>query len=177
VKSVRVGVSELAFRPLIHHSPTDALQGKFSLEYCVSAGLLDGRVGIETFTDERVRSPKVVDLIKRTTMVVDERVRHEKEWGTAVRVETMTGEVKEELVPLAIGKVGRWFSEDTLRTKFMDCASRMIPTSQAEHLFRALRTLPSLKDVASLEALMEAGQDRPGLVHAYERSTMKDALS
>ena len=175
VKSIRVGVSELAFRPLIHHSPTDALQGKFSLEYCVSAGLLEGRVGIDTFTTERVRSPKVVDLIQRTTMVVDERVRHEKEWGTAVRVETVSGDVKEELVPLAIGKVGRWFPEDTLRAKFMDCTSRAIPASQAERLYAALRDLSSLKDVASLEALMQMGQDHLAPVRTQEHSIMNGA--
>ncbi len=151
IRSVRIGVPELSFRPLIYHAPTTPLQGKFCLEFCVAAGLLDGRVGIDTFSQERIASPEVVELIKRTRMEVDERVRHDAEWATAVRVETESGEVKEELVPLAIGKVGRWFSEDRLRAKFMDCASRAIPPAQAERLFKTLRSMPALASFAALE--------------------------
>jgi 2-methylcitrate dehydratase PrpD len=151
VKSVRIGVPALSFRPLIHHDPKTALQGKFSLEFCVAAGLLDGAIRIGTFTDARVNAPDVVAMIARTRMEVDERVRDHAEWATAVRVETEAGEVREELVPLAIGKVGRWFSEEQLRDKFLDCASRSVDSGQAQRLFAQLRGLPTLASIASLD--------------------------
>ena len=154
VRSVRIGVSELAFKPLIYRVPATPLQGKFCLEFCVAAALLDGQLGINTFTQERVASPQIRALIGRTRMEVDERVRHDAEWATAVRVETESGDSREELVPLAIGKVGRWFSEDQLRAKFLDCASRTMAPQPAQRLFNTLRSLPTLPDVAALEAQM-----------------------
>lgn len=154
VRSVRIGVPELAFKPLIYRSPETPLQGKFCLEFCVAAALLDGHLGINTFTQERVSSPEVRALIGRTRMEVDERVHHEAEWATAVRVETESGDSREELVPLAIGKVGRWFTEEQLRAKFMDCASRALAPEQAQRLFQSLRSLPDLPSVAALEPEM-----------------------
>jgi 2-methylcitrate dehydratase PrpD len=154
VRRVRIGVPALSFKPLIHHDPKTALQGKFSLEYCVAAGLLDGRVGIDTFTDERVNAPEVVRLIASTTMEVDERVRDDPEWATAVRVEAEDGQSREELVPLAIGKVGRWFSEEQMREKFMDCTQRCLPPARAAELFALLRGLPALPSVAALDAAL-----------------------
>ena len=156
VRSVRIGVSALAFKPLIYRRPATPLQGKFCLEFCVAAALLDGHLGINTFTQERISSPKVAALIGRTRMEVDERVRDDAEWATAVRVETESGDIREELVPLAIGKVGRWFSEDQLRAKFMDCASRTIAPEAAQQLFKTLRSMPDLPNVAALEPEMTA---------------------
>ncbi|VTU19743.1 MmgE/PrpD family protein [Variovorax sp. PBL-E5] len=150
-RRVRIGVPELSFRPLIHHSPKTPLEGKFSLEFCVAAGLLDGQVRIDTFTQARVSSPDIVGLIARTTMEVDERVRFDPEWATAVRVETEDGAMHEELVPLAIGKVGRWFSENELRTKFLDCCRGVLADDRADGLFRTLRDLPSLDSLATLQ--------------------------
>jgi 2-methylcitrate dehydratase PrpD len=152
IRKIRIGVPELSFKPLIHHKPQTALQGKFSLEFCVAAALLDGEVRISTFTDEHVQQPVVQALIARTEMVVDERVRHEAEWSTAVRVETEDGEVREELVPLALGKVGRWFSEDRMRTKFLDCAGRVLGETRSARLFDTLRGIEDLADVAALES-------------------------
>lgn len=151
IERVRIGVPALSFKPLIHHDPKTALQGKFSLEFCVAAGLLDGRVRIDTFTDARVNARDVVDLIARTTMEVDERVRDDAEWATAVRVQAEGGEVRDELVPLAIGKVGRWFTEDQMRGKFMDCTGRCLPAPRAAGLFDTLRGMASLRSFAALD--------------------------
>ena len=165
VRSVRIGVPELAFRPLIHHSPKTALQGKFSLEYCVAAGLLDGRVGIETFTDERVMSPDAQRLIACTTMEVDDRVRFDPEWATAVRVEVEGGDAREEMVPLAIGKVGRWFSEADMKAKFLDCARGTVPAERAQRLFATLRNLPSLESLSILQRELQQDAESPQVEH------------
>ena len=160
VRKVRIGVPELAFRPLIHHSPKTALQGKFSLEFCVAAGLLDGEVRIDTFTEERVLSADAQALIARTTMEVDDRVRSDPEWATAVRVETEGGDTQEELVPLAIGKVGRWFSEADLKAKFIACCRGSLPDDAAQRLFSTLRALPSLESLSTLQSALQTGQPK-----------------
>ncbi len=41
-------------RPLRRGLPSTGLEGKFSLEYVVAAYLVDGEVGLDSFTDERV---------------------------------------------------------------------------------------------------------------------------
>ena len=60
-----VRTPESALAPLIHAAPTTGLEGKFSLQYAVAATLLDGRPGIESFTDEAVARPAAQALLAR----------------------------------------------------------------------------------------------------------------
>lgn len=50
---------------LVYPRPVSGLQAKFSLEYCVAAMLLDGRVGHNHFTDAALGRPEVTALAER----------------------------------------------------------------------------------------------------------------
>jgi 2-methylcitrate dehydratase PrpD len=65
VARVVVRTPESALAPLIHAAPTTGLEGKFSLQYAMAATLLDGRPGIESFTDEAVARPQAQTLLAR----------------------------------------------------------------------------------------------------------------
>ena len=45
--------------------PRSGLDGKFSAEYCAAAALLDGQVGIDTFTDARRFAPDMEEMLGR----------------------------------------------------------------------------------------------------------------
>jgi aconitate decarboxylase len=45
--------------------PNSGLDGKFSLQYTTAVALLDGHVGLDTFTDERIARPDVQRLLSR----------------------------------------------------------------------------------------------------------------
>jgi 2-methylcitrate dehydratase PrpD len=51
--------------------PRSGLEGKFSFQYTAAAALLDGGVGIESFTDERRFRPDMIGLLNRTTLTRD----------------------------------------------------------------------------------------------------------
>ena len=59
VRSVHVTTSANALTPLIHQRPRTGLEGKFSMQYAVAAALVDGRVGLDSFTDAAVLRPQV----------------------------------------------------------------------------------------------------------------------
>ncbi|HEX6745180.1 MAG TPA: MmgE/PrpD family protein [Solirubrobacteraceae bacterium] len=65
VARVVVRTPQSALAPLIHAAPTTGLEGKFSLQYAVAATLLDGRPGIESFTDAAVARPAAQALLAR----------------------------------------------------------------------------------------------------------------
>lgn len=54
VEQVTCEVPVGGLRPLHRGLPTTGLEGKFSLEYVIAAYLIDGEVGLDSFTDERV---------------------------------------------------------------------------------------------------------------------------
>jgi aconitate decarboxylase len=51
--------------------PRSGLEGKFSFQYTAAIALLDGRVGIGSFTDERRFSPDVVALLGKISLTRD----------------------------------------------------------------------------------------------------------
>ncbi len=48
--------------------PNSGLDGKFSYQYCVAAALLDGRIDLATFSDDRRFAPDIVALLERTSL-------------------------------------------------------------------------------------------------------------
>ena len=135
IRSVRAGVSELAFEPLIYVVPKTPLEGKFSLHYCIAAALITGAVNLETFTEKVFSNQAIHDLIPRITMEADDRVRHDPEFATVISVETESGKQHESLVPLAVGKPERWFSEEQILSKFLDCTRAASDKGAADRLY------------------------------------------
>jgi 2-methylcitrate dehydratase PrpD len=68
VDSVEVFVDFDPPRSLIHSDPHTALEGKFSLQYCLAAALVDDKVGLAQFEDAQVMRPEVRALIPKITM-------------------------------------------------------------------------------------------------------------
>ncbi len=156
IRSVRAGVAEMAFEPLIHVMPNAGLEGKFSLHYCIAAALIDGVVNLATFTDQKVADPKIRALIPKIKMEADDRVRYDPEFATVVSVETESGSRHEKLVQLAIGKPARWFSEQQIRDKFFDCGARACAAQQLDRIFGMLRSLDGDAKAADLFAALRA---------------------
>jgi 2-methylcitrate dehydratase PrpD len=150
IRSVRAGVCEMAFAPLIHVMPASPLEGKFSLHFCLAAALLHGPVTLATFSDELVNDPAVRSLIPKIRMELDERWKDDGEFATEVAVETEDGQTLTEFVPLAQGKPARWFDSERLRAKFDDCASVAMSGTAREAAWRALTVLDSPRPAQDL---------------------------
>jgi 2-methylcitrate dehydratase PrpD len=147
IREIRAGVAEMSLEPLIHVTPKTPLEGKFSMHYCIANALLRGTVDLATFSEARLRDPRIAPLIARTRMEVDERVRHDSEFASVVTLTMEDGRRHEKLVPLAIGKPARWFSRDRLQQKFADCAAGILPQDRLQQAFetaQALDRLPAL---------------------------------
>jgi 2-methylcitrate dehydratase PrpD len=143
IKSVRAGVCDMAFSPLIHVMPASPLEGKFSLHFCLAAALLHGPVTLSTFSDERVADPHIRALIPKINMELDDRWKDDSEFATEVAVELEDGTRLVRFVPLAQGKPARWFTIDRLHAKFTDCASVAMSEASRERAWAALAALDS----------------------------------
>ena len=151
IRAIRAGVAEMSLEPLIHVTPKAPLEGKFSMHYCLAAALVDGTVDLATFTEDKLRDPRLTSLIAKTTMEVDERVRHDSEFASVVTITLDDGRRLEKLVPLAIGKPARWFSRHRLEKKFADCAKLVLP---ADHVGAAFDAVQSLDRLPALDPLL-----------------------
>ena len=71
VERVEVGGNQSNVNTLFRHRPTTGLEAKFSMEFCMTILLLDGKAGLGQFTDAVVQRPDVQDLIRRVRYYVD----------------------------------------------------------------------------------------------------------
>ena len=122
ITSITCEVSPFFLSPLIHHRPTTGLEGKFSLEYAVSAALLDSKVVLATFTDEMVRRPQARNLLEK----VSETAQNFPGEGTRATFARLTVELKGERrlveeVAEPRGTAANPLSDGELNDKFRDC--------------------------------------------------------
>ena len=74
----------------------NAYAGKFSTPYCIASGFVLGNAGLDAFTEERVRDPRLVALAGKVRYQVDPDNPYPNEYTGHVRVRMKDGSVVEE---------------------------------------------------------------------------------
>src|SRR5580765_1433578 len=156
IASVVIGVNQVVPNILIHSDPQNGLEAKFSGEFSAAAALIDGRVGIATFSDGRVRDPEVRALMGRVTMVVDPEIPGELErhmW-TRVTIGLANGRTL-SIGPRAVpGHPAHPLTAGALEEKFTQCAGLVLPADRIGVLAEMLRRLDACPDLRSLTAIL-----------------------
>lgn len=150
IESVRVGVTEMHFEPMVCETATTGLEAKFCMGYCIAAALLDGDVTLDTFADDAVPRINASGLAGKVRMELDERVAGNTEFGAVVTIDLADGRRLEEIVPLAIGKPERWFPKERLTSKFHDCCRGSIGRAQATEIFDLAQSIGHAETLAPL---------------------------
>jgi 2-methylcitrate dehydratase PrpD len=124
------------------------LEGKFSGEYVVAAGLLDGRVGLDSFSDDAVLRPAVQELLRRVEVVESPEppfggASYEFAYAT---LEVHSGEdVQCERVDVPTGDARAPLSRAEIDEKLRDCAAYGGLEGDADALLVGLRALPDVE--------------------------------
>ena len=83
VEHLDAGMNPGGLEELIYSEPKSAFQARFSIQFCLAILLLERKGRLAQFTDEKVRDPKIVELMKRITLSVDPELTESLalEWG------------------------------------------------------------------------------------------------
>ena len=151
VESVVVTLEEAASEMLHHKQPDDALQAKFSIEFCLAAILREGRAGIHEFTDEYVREAETQEAIEMVSRDFESNLFGDDfaGYGAIVRVTKTDGTELEEEIRYAPGSPNNPVGEERLQRKFFECAESRLSESDAQALAETIQELES----ADLETL------------------------
>ena len=154
VEKVEGEIHGLADQILIHRNPRTGLEAKFSLEACIALALLDGRVSTRSFTDEKVRSRGVREMIERVERkVVSMDGETPRDFGPArVKVFLKGGGVLEAMVDKAKGSPDNPMSIEEIQNKYADCCSGVLPKDSVEKSLSLLQELDQLEKIEELMA-------------------------
>ena len=136
--------------------PQSGLDGKFSVEYCAAAALLDGRVGIDSFTDARRFAPDMEAMLGR--------IRVDPE-GPASGAAQATAQLKDGSTVSAEchafrGSAVNPMNREERMVKVRDCFRRALSDADTERVLSLLKNLEDVPDVGELMAVL--GQSAPG---------------
>jgi 2-methylcitrate dehydratase PrpD len=162
IESIEVGTNSNVPNALIYPMPKTALEGKFSIPFCMAVGVLERKAGIAQFVDGKVRERRVVEMMKRVSLVVDDelealgydRVR------SRIRIKLKQGKIIEGRYDVARGHPEKPMSWAELADKFRDCASLVLPRRNVEAAIDLVGQLEELKSLRPLLEQLAGGTDK-----------------
>jgi 2-methylcitrate dehydratase PrpD len=158
VHRVVIDVDPVVPTILLYERPASGLEAKFSMPYCAAAAIVFGGVTVTTFEPAALSDPRVVKLLPRVTMRVDERLGSGKPALTEARVHVLLVDGR-KFVAEAHGARGyptQPASAGELAGKFLGCAEPVLGVSRARSAWEAASELEALARVTDLTRWLSA---------------------
>jgi 2-methylcitrate dehydratase PrpD len=161
IEAIEVGTNSNVPNALIYPMPKTALEGKFSIPFCMAIAVLERKAGIAQFVDRKVRDRKVVEMMKKVTLYVDEELEAlgYDQVRSRIRIELKNGKVIEGRYDVARGHPQKPMSWVDLGEKFRDCAGLVLPRKNAEEAIRLVGRLEELRSLKPLLRVLSGGKD------------------
>jgi 2-methylcitrate dehydratase PrpD len=113
------GIVHRLWEPLmVKQRPPTAYAAKFSVPFCVAHGLTRGAVGLEAFTEDNARDPRLMQLASKVRYEIDPANPYPDEYTGHVRVTLTDGRVLEERQPYLRGGHHEPLTREEIEAKF-----------------------------------------------------------
>src|SRR5882672_2377468 len=157
VEKVDLGANHAMLTSLLHHRPTTGLQGKFSMEYCLSILLLDRKAGLIEFQDASVQRADVQEMVKRVNFYIDPEAENAglDKMTSILRIHLKNGKVLSGRAEFAKGSPSNPMSYDEVADKFKGCADFVKwPAAKTQSIIQSVKSLETVADVSKLAAAL-----------------------
>ena len=160
----RVARMKIRFPPFDYvnrPNPATGLDGKFSVQYTAALALLDGKITVASFSNDRRFAPDMVDLLARTELQVDTSIPKDfAQMYVEVTITLTDGTVLTKLLKDLSGFLGFPLTRDQRLAKFFGCTEGILSDSAAQEvlsLVEKLETLDSVRPMLDLLRTRSAG--------------------
>ncbi len=122
------------------HTPYEA---KFSIQYAVAAGLVDGRAGLEEFTEEHIADRAMQHLLARTTAREDAAFTagYPGAWASRVRLTSASGDTREATVSHPKGMPANPMNDAEIEQKFHELVDPVVSRTTADDIVASIARL------------------------------------
>ena len=154
----------LIFDPIEQKSnPRNAYEGRFSGPYCIARTVLDGKLGVDGFSPEKMADPRARAISNKVHYQVRPFAEFPESFPGRIRVTLRDGSVEEAFIPHNLGSHRNPLGADGIEAKFHDVADPAVGEAAATTLHRAIRGMQA----ASPEHLWSTLRDT--VVHPKQR--------
>ena len=151
VESVEVG-QHYASPMMLYPEPVDDMKGKFSVSFNTAAALVDGEVGVDTFTQGKINDPVIRETMGKVRLNVQSKwdgASGEQPRGTPVKIRLYDGRLLEHTTSQdeILGSHKNPWGFDNVVGKFRGNARRALPSEVVDQAIEVWSAMGDLKDV------------------------------
>lgn len=139
------------------YNPESVVDEQFSMPFGAAVAVVDGAAGLDQFTVEKARSPKIRELMGKVALVKDPRIEETfpKEWPARVAIELANGQRHEKFVRYPKGDPENPLTWEEMTAKFRTLAGAVISAEQCDAIIEAVANVSTKP--ATLPALTSPG--------------------
>ena len=152
VEGVEIGQSYLSV-VMLYTQPEDELKAKFSALFNTAAALVDGTVGIDTFTQDKVNDPVIRETMGKVRLDVQSKWQEgsgDYRGETPVKIRLKDGRVLEHTTPRdeILGSQKNPWGFDNIVGKFRVNASLALPPDKVDQAIEAWSAMEMVQDIS-----------------------------
>jgi 2-methylcitrate dehydratase len=127
-----------------------------SLPYIVGLALLEGKIDNSTYSEKKIRDPRILDFLKKITVVEDKTLSamYPEAVANRVTVKLVSGKVVSKQVDYHKGHPKNPMSEGEVEEKFHKLTRKYLKTIQARRILDAVWNLEKTKNISKVISLM-----------------------
>jgi 2-methylcitrate dehydratase PrpD len=157
IKEIRLTVSpvnKMLCEPLENKmNPATAIEAKFSLPFTVATAIVHGKVTLEHFSPRALSDPVVLELARKVSYGVDEKLSLRQATQGSLQIETKNGRTYSKSLEFACGHPNNPMSQEALLTKFMDCAKHSVKKFSKRTLSKIVELILNLEEIRDISEL------------------------
>ena len=127
-----------------------------SLPYIVAIALLEGKIDNSTYSEKKYRDPKILDFLKKVTVVEDKTLSsmYPEAVANRVTVKLSSGKIVSKQVDYHKGHPKNPMSDQDVEEKFLRLTRKILDKNHARRILDAAWTLEKAKDVSKVVSIM-----------------------
>jgi len=157
VEKVDMGGNSGMMTALLHHRPKNALEAKFSMEFCMAILMLERKGGLQEFTDPVVQRRDVQELLQRVNFYIDPEAEKAglNKMTSLIAIHLKAGKTISGRADFAKGHPSNPMSYDETADKFRGSAEfAKWPKAKTETVIQIVRDLDNAPNVSRLAAAL-----------------------
>jgi 2-methylcitrate dehydratase len=127
-----------------------------SLPYIVGMAFLEGKIDNSTYSEKKFRDPKILNFLKKITVVEDRTLSamYPEAVANRVTVKLSTGKVVSKQIDYHKGHPKNPMSDSEVEEKFQKLTRRILDKSRARRILDAVWNLEKAKDVPKVVSIL-----------------------
>jgi 2-methylcitrate dehydratase len=127
-----------------------------SLPYIVGMALLEGKIDNSTYTEKKFRDPKILEFLKKITVIEDKTLSsmYPEAVANRVTVKLSSGKTVSKQVDYHKGHPKNPMSDGEVEEKFLRLTRKYLEKNRARRIFDAVWNLEKAKDVSKVISIM-----------------------